>query len=655
MANLISDRLTILHDGRRADGRGRGRVAVEIVRRRARKREALAGTAAVAKAGSEHASNAFVNLNSIAGSSPRNRFVAAVAGAFNATGVEYAILHGYEEGDHGDTDLDVAVGQRSRHLVDALVRQNMFGRVVQMIHYDIPWCRTYVVEVDEPGRRYRQLDIACDPWGVSRLGAALPMALAETRRLEELRVPAPAGEAVYFAVKKAVEGLKRSDDAAYLRRAFLRDPRGATVLLERHFAGAGTLLARALAAGEGDYRTELSVLRAAVQRQRRTPAALARRIVFVLVRSAGRVLAPTGLVVALAGPDGSGKSTLAAALEANANGLFMRRARLHLRPGVLPSPARLLGRTPPRGAEPHGRAPSGAAGSLARIAYLWLDTIVGWGPRVAVPRVRSGLVILERGWLDLAVDPQRYRLSVSPRIVTALARIAPRADLVLLLDASPELIHARKPELEVDEIERQLRRWRFLGAELSSAVVAVDASRSPVAAADDALDEITNHMSLRQRDLNAFEPALACLGRLEQNATPHAMIASKGRARWILPHRVGARGPQSWGLYRPATRKAPGRLAGSRAGPPGGSERHADGADQPGYRRRAVVGRDARKAQRRARSGRDGRRRSRQARSPGRIRGRRAARRRKGGRGRRPAAATSTTSSGRSGAARCGR
>ena len=110
--------------------------------------------------------------------------------------------------------------------------------------------------------------------------------------------------------------------------------------------------------------------------------------------------------------------------------------------------------------EPHARTPSGPAGSLARVAYLATDTLLGWVPRVSVPRVRSGLVVIERGWRDLEVDPRRYRLSGGGRAVRALGRLLPKADLTLVLSAPSAEIHARKPELDIDEIERQQATWQ---------------------------------------------------------------------------------------------------------------------------------------------------------------------------------------------------
>ena len=81
-----------------------------------------------------------------------------------------------------------------------------------------------------------------------------------------------------------------------------------------------------------------------IEARRRAPRRLALRARFGTARVMRRLGRPTGLLVSVVGPDGTGKTTLADGLESTANGLFRGTRRLHLSPGVLPPPGRLLGR-----------------------------------------------------------------------------------------------------------------------------------------------------------------------------------------------------------------------------------------------------------------------------------------------------------------------
>jgi hypothetical protein len=492
----------------------------------------------------------------------RARFVARVAAAFEQAGVEYVLLHGYGEEGPADSDLDAAAAPGSLPAVDAIVRSGALGRLVQCFHYDVPWCRWYVVESGEPGRRYRQLDVACDPWGISRYGQALPLALSQVDTSTGFPVPGPAAETAYLAVKRACKGLRRSRDHAQLLASFMRDPQGASEILARSFGEVGADLAAALDQRTNDLTGELERLRQVIDRRRRRPAIFSRRVVFGLVRLVHRIARPTGLVVWVAGPDGVGKSTLAVGLEHASAGAFRRAVRLHVGPGLLPPPARVLGRTPSDGREPHRRPPSSPVGSLARLAYLWVDGFTGWWLKVTPARIRSSLVIVERGWLDLAVDQRRYRLSLPEGPIRALGRLLPRPALVLVLEAAPHSIHRRKSELTVAEIDRQLRAWRALALRDPERFTLVDASGSARDVLEEALRRIDDRLASRQRDLGACRLALRCLGKIAAAGTRYSVIGRRGRPRWLLPVGVGARGPHGAGLYRAARAKqASGALA----------------------------------------------------------------------------------------------
>jgi hypothetical protein len=495
-------------------------------------------------------------LSSSAASPARARFVATVADHFNAAGIKYVVLHGSESSRASDTDVDVAVDRAGASLVDTLIRTGVFGPLVQCLHYADPASRYYVVAAHEPGRRYREIDVVCDPAGIGKDGPAVRVALEEATVQDGVRVPTPAAQTMYLAVKKARKRQHGGEARATLLRSFERDPDGARYLLGRHFGDAGRSLAEALETGAEELQPQLEALRRALNRRRRSPRALAARSVSSPFRIARRIASPTGLLLVLAGPDGTGKSTLAGRLERAALGPFRRALRLHLRPGVLPRPGRLLGRPPPDTTVPHGRRVAGRLGSALRVTYLWLDTSLGWFPKIAIPRRRSTLVLLERGWLDLSVDPRRYRLA-SGELAHRLARFLPRADLLLHLEAPEGVVRARKPELSADEIVRQSEAWRSEAAAAPEHFRSIDSSVSEDDVCRRALDAIDSVLASRQREFGSCELALRCLGGLKAHGRRFTIIsAPRGPVmrgpRWLLPAGFGALGPHGRQLYRPA-------------------------------------------------------------------------------------------------------
>ena len=492
-----------------------------------------------------------------AGLAGREAFVERVATALTEAGVEYAMLHG-ARGHEVDSDLDVAVDADSVALVDALLATGALGRLVQRLRYDIPWCVWYVVETGDPLRPYRQLDIACDPWGSGRYGTTIRRAVAAAVDDAGVRVAPPAVETLYLVVKRARKGLVRAHDERQLQQVFARDPKGARVELERELGSAGVRVAAVLD-GTADERLgdALAMVRRRLARRRLTPSTLVRRSLLGARRVGGRIARPPGVVVTVAGPDGVGKSSLVTALEPAAQGLFRRFARLHGGPSVLPAPGALLGRSRDVTVmtEPHRREPSGRAGSIARVSYLWLDACLAWLPRVAWPRRRSTLVVVERGWDDLSVDPRRYRVHGIAAFVALLGRLQPRVDLVVVLDAPATVVHARKPELTASEIGRQRAAWRSRAAGDPDRFVVVDASREQEEVVAAVRGALVDRVAARHARLVGAEAAIRCLGGLHVRGRLYDAIGSSRSARWFLPRGAAVAGPVAAGMYRPAQRR----------------------------------------------------------------------------------------------------
>ena len=241
-------------------------------------------------------------------------------------------------------------------------------------------------------------------------------------------------------------------------------------------------------------------------------------------------------VVSIVGPDGSGKTTLVDSLLASR--LDGRRVMRIRRPGVLyRRTAEGIAVT-----EPHGQAPYPAPLSLAKIAYLFCDELLGWAFRIRPWARRGGWVVIERGWWDLAVDPRRYRLRAHGGLLWRLGRLLPHPDLLLVLEASPEVLAARKAELGTEELARQVRQWRER-LPRSQRRVYLDAALPPeevVARAGDELDRLASAPS----------------GRPEAHAEGRWVAVPRGAPRWVLPTapRRVARG--GLGVYQPINLRA---------------------------------------------------------------------------------------------------
>ena len=479
----------------------------------------------------------------------RARFVSRLTELLSDAGVAHVVLHADGDDTHLDSDIDIAVGRRDVELVDTLLHSGALGKLVQRIQHDVPWCRYYVLATGDPGRPYRQVDVASDPWGLSALGRSIALAFESGRRANATR-PQPAEEAYFLLAKRAHKGLRGDDDRVGLIEGYRRDPDGTRQLLARELDGAGSQVAAELSRGSISPGA-LKDLWRSMGRERRRPATAARRAAYSVLRVLERVRHPTGLTVVIAGPDGVGKSRLAADLPQVCEGVFWGATRLHLNPSVLPPPGGLLRRPPRDTTAPHADRPSALLASLARLGYLWLDAFVAWAPQVALPRRRSNLVVVERGWRDLEVDPRRYRLNVPGSATRALGKLLPRPDLVLVLSAPVDVVTERKAELEPAEVERQLGEWKLIAASDPSRYVELDTARPHAEVVADAVRAIENTLAARYDDLRPVELALKALGGPRKGGHPHTIISIRGRARWVLPQGRRAPGPIGTHLYRP--------------------------------------------------------------------------------------------------------
>jgi thymidylate kinase len=423
--------------------------------------------------------------------------------------VEFCILRNYEElPDYTAHDVDVLVWSDEMDAAVRAVREGAeaaewkrLGEVRQMGTHSL--CLFHDCSAQP---QFVTFDLVCDlPWRWMPTGN-IPHVFATAVTHKGMRVASPGVEAALRLIKEVVRGRMPSGVAWERIVNGAADTSGFRgVFRDVMRPGAADLLLQRVVARDAEALAALSLrLRRSLvwHAHTRHPLRQAVRFLRYGVSRWNRFRrGALGAFVVMIGPDGVGKSTLSRRLQQGIGELVFHGTEVfHGHFGLLPR-LRDVARSATGAALREADFTAKHSGSdqiphspwrtLFYLAYYTWDFCLG---RLRVFRLRgnSRLVLFDRYFYDYYY--QRASSRTPWAVLDAFRAFVPQPDVVLLLRAAPSAIYARKPELNEEEIRRQLEMAERLATRIADRVpvVRVDTDRGEDLAEQQAVRGILN-------------------------------------------------------------------------------------------------------------------------------------------------------------------
>ena len=396
--------------------------------------------------------------------------LAKILDQLQATASTFAIIH-MSSGTDFDTssDIDIAFDKDPRKVLEpilARLHEEGVVRIVQRLHYEVPYGFYYVLSPIDAPRDYLHLDCLYDPYGINRYHLSTGFLLQDIDMSCGFPRVNAERSAIYLLIKRSIK-----NSATHLQLECIC----------RTLSASGPVTRKYLQEWVGEENAEKILKHSSLQRDvsitqvlvpiRNTieskfmlyhPVRYLLGTLWTIYRKIGRLLVPTGLFVVLIGPDGAGKSTVNNVVLEQLARAFRRTHHFHWRPGFLPKLGRKRNNAATESVDndkPASTSRYGTAISLIRFAYYWVDFILGYWAHLYPVKAQTTLIVGERYFPDIIVHPARYGFALPQWLMRGASLLVPNPDLTVLLSNTPEAIHARKAELPIEVIKYQLEQY----------------------------------------------------------------------------------------------------------------------------------------------------------------------------------------------------
>jgi thymidylate kinase len=414
--------------------------------------------------------------------------------------IPYCLLHGYESYPQritSDVDCMISAAVRPSHLVD-LFHRNTASIGAEVVRYT-GYYFVFAGKNSDGSPCFLDLHMSVEYDLNNRHFYSGSEVLESRRRYQQFWVPAVKMEFGTYLVKKIAKGHLEEEQGRRLSILFQQDPEGCQQQIARFWGGASTasLISGAKTGHWGPVQRHLDKLRielnsrATIRHPWRVIGNRLRRVASRFKRFCGPA---GGLHIVFLGPDGAGKSSVTQAVNQQLGGAFARTNCYSFPPELL---RRVLGRAKGPDRLPHAAPPRSFVSSTVRAVFYWfVYYTLGYCVTVRLALARATLVMHDRHLIDAVVDPRRYRYGGPLWLLRLISRLVPKSDLVILLDAPPEVLQSRKQEVAFTETARQREAYlAFVGSRKNGHVI--NAARPLSQVVGEVNDIILRHLTTR--------------------------------------------------------------------------------------------------------------------------------------------------------------
>lgn len=410
------------------------------------------------------------NLNSSIESTRHHLFL-KFCKVLEDSNISYVILSGYESYPNSiGSDVDFMVSEIDFKKLPILFSQPKIflgANLVQFLRHETTACYFILAKTVGAQIAFLHPDAATN----FRRGRLWQLAedVLPTRRQHPLGfwIPSAAKEFEYYFIKRIDKEVVTSEQWGRLIRLFKEDQQGCMEILKTRLSESLARNVESALKEENIYRLKQMTpkLKAPLLASSQIEPISERFLSYVrdVKRKINRIIQPTGLIIAVLGPDGSGKTTVIEHLQHELAQAFRKVKRYHLRPH--------FGKEGTRGivTNPHSFQPRSSIASFAKIMLFVIDYWWGYIRRIYPAKVCSTLVIFDRHFYDIIIDPARYRVPNNFWPAKLFAKLIPKPDIWLVLDAPPALLVSRKGELDILSAETLTNRYHLLAQSLPNA------------------------------------------------------------------------------------------------------------------------------------------------------------------------------------------